>query len=70
MTIKKESFTVEGMSCNHCKMAVEKEVKALPGMLSATVDLADKMLKVEYEEGKTSPAAIKTAVEEAGFTVV
>ena len=70
MTIKKESFTVEGMSCNHCKMAVEKEVKALPGMLSATVDLAAKMLKVEYEEGKTSPAAIKTAVEEAGFTVV
>ena len=70
MTIKKESFTVEGMSCNHCKMAVEKEVKALPGMLSATVDLAAKMLNVEYDEGKTTPAAIKVAVEEAGFTVV
>ena len=69
MTIKKESFTVEGMSCNHCKMAVEKEVKALPGMISATVDLAAKMLNVEYDEGKTSPAAIKAAVEEAGFTV-
>ncbi|MHC1762034.1 MAG: cation transporter [Negativicutes bacterium] len=69
MTIKKESFTVEGMSCNHCKMAVEKEVKALPGMLSATVDLAAKMLNVEYDEGKTTPAAIKAAVEEAGFTV-
>ncbi len=70
MTIKKESFTVEGMSCNHCKMAVEKEVKALPGMISATVDLAAKMLNVEYDEGKTTPAAIKAAVEEAGFTVV
>ena len=69
MTIKKESFTVEGMSCNHCKMAVEKEVKALPGMISATVDLAAKMLNVEYDEGKTTPAAIKVAVEEAGFTV-
>ena len=69
MTIKKESFTVEGMSCNHCKMAVEKEVKALPGMISATVDLAAKMLSVEYDEGKTGPAAIKAAVEEAGFTV-
>ena len=70
MTIKKESFTVEGMSCNHCKMAVEKEVKAVPGMISATVDLAAKMLNVEYDEGKTTPAAIKAAVEEAGFTVV
>ena len=70
MTIKKESFTVEGMSCNHCKMAVEKEVKALPGMISATVDLAAKMLNVEYDEGKTTPVAIKAAVEEACFTVV
>ena len=70
MTIKKESFAVEGMSCNHCKMAVEKEVKALPGMLSATVDLAAKMLNVEYDEGKTTSAAIKAAVEEAGFSVV
>jgi len=70
MAIKKESFTVEGMSCNHCKMAVEKEVKALPGMLSAIVDLAAKMLNVEYDESKTTPVAIKAAVEEAGFTVV
>ena len=37
MTIKSESFTVEGMSCNHCKKAVEEEVRALPGMLSAEV---------------------------------
>ena len=49
---------------------MEKEVKALPGMISATVDLAAKMLNVEYDEGKTTPAAIKAAVEEAGFTVV
>ena len=44
--IKKETYIVEGMSCNHCKMAVEKEVKALPGMLAATVDLAKKTLSV------------------------
>jgi len=69
MTIKKESYTVEGMSCNHCKMAVEKEVKALPGMVSAIVDLAAQTLTVEYDGEKTNPAAIKIAVEDAGFTV-
>ena len=67
--IKKETYIVEGMSCNHCKMAVEKEVKALPGMVAATVDLAQKMLNVEYDGTKTGPAAIRGAVEEAGFTV-
>ena len=57
--IKKETYIVEGMSCNHCKMAVEKEVKALPGMASATVDLAKKTLSVEYDGDKTGPAAIR-----------
>ena len=69
MTIKNEMFTVEGMSCNHCKMAVEKEVGALPGMRTALVDLAAKTLKVEYDGEKTNPEAIRGAVEEAGFTV-
>ena len=70
MAMKNESYKVEGMSCNHCKMAVENAVKALPGMSSAKVDLAAKTLKVEYDSDKTTPAAIKAAVEEAGFTVV
>ena len=69
MAITKESFTVEGMSCNHCKMAVEKEVKTLSGMVSAVVDLPAKTLSVEYDADKTGPAAIRGAVEEAGFTV-
>ena len=67
--IQKETYIVDGMSCNHCKMAVEKEVKALPGMVAATVDLAQKTLSVEYDGDKTGPAAIRGAVEEAGFTV-
>ena len=69
MAINNESYKVEGMSCNHCKMAVEKEVGALPGMLSAVVDLSEKSLKVEYDGAKTNPEAIRKAVEEAGFTV-
>lgn len=70
MAIIKEIYTVEGMSCNHCKMAVEKEVGALPGMISAQVELAEKKLKVEYDEEKTGPQAIRLAVEEAGFAAV
>ncbi len=69
MAIKNELYTVEGMSCNHCKMAVEKEVGALPGMLSAVVDLTAKSLKVEYDGGKVNPSMIRKAVEEAGYTV-
>jgi copper chaperone CopZ len=65
----KTTITVEGMSCDHCKRAVEKAVRALPGMILAEVDLAAKTLKVEYDGGILGPDAIKLAVEEAGFSV-
>lgn len=69
MAMQKEDFQVEGMSCNHCKMAVETAVKKLPGMLLAEVDLTSKTLQVEYESEKTSSLQIRQAVEEAGFEV-
>lgn len=68
MAMKSEGYQVEGMSCNHCKMAVEKEVGALAGMRLAEVDLVAKTLKVEYDDEKTNPAEIRLAIEEAGFT--
>ena len=69
MAMKKEVFQVEGMSCNHCKMAVETAVKKMPGMLLAEVDLTKKTLCVEYENEKITPLQIRQAVEEAGFEV-
>ncbi len=65
----KQILTVEGMSCNHCKEAVEKAVRALPGVTVAAVDLAAKKLEVEYDETVTSLEQLKAAVDDAGFTV-
>lgn len=45
-TMKKE-IKVEGMSCNHCKMSVEKALKAIDGVESAIVDLDAKNAVVE-----------------------
>ena len=70
MALHKETITVEGMSCNHCKQAVEKAVKAVPGVVAAQVDLTAKSLEVEYDAATTGNAAIKTAVEDAGFTAL
>lgn len=67
--MEKETITVEGMSCNHCKNAVEKAVKALPGVDAAEVNLAAKSLTVEFDTAKVSLTDIKKAVEEEGYTV-
>lgn len=65
----KQTLTVEDMSCGHCKNAVEKAVKALPGVSTAEVDLAAKRLTVEFNENVASFDKIKAAIEDAGYTV-
>ncbi len=58
-------FKVEGMSCGGCVSSVEKAVKAAVGDAAVGVDLASGILTVE---GDCSESAVRTAVEEAGFT--
>ena len=62
-------LTVEGMSCGHCKNAVEKAVRGLPGVMTAEVDLAANSLTVDFDPDKTSLRDIKSAVEDAGYTI-
>lgn len=58
---------VEGMSCNHCKMAVEKALREVPGVESAAVDLAQKEVAVTGNAGRDQ---LVKAIEEAGYKVV
>lgn len=67
--LDKETITVEGMTCGHCKSSVEKAVRGLPGVMAAEVDLAAKTLKVEFDHHKSSLADIKQTVQDIGFDV-
>ncbi len=62
---------VEGMSCNHCKMAVEKAVSSLEGVEKAQVSLEEKNVTVTFAAGTAEDsAAVKQAIEQAGYTPV
>lgn len=65
-----EQIIVEGMSCGHCKAAVEKAVSALPGVKVADVDLAAKTLAVEFDNNQTTLEQIKEVIDDEGYTVV
>lgn len=58
---------IEGMSCGHCKAAVEKALKAVPGVDAAVVDLEKKQAVVT---GNAAMEAMREAVEDAGYEVV
>ena len=64
-----KTLNVEGMSCAHCKAAVEGELKALPGIEKANADLARGTVEVRYDESKVGSEDLESAIEEAGYTV-
>ena len=61
------TLTIEGMSCGHCSMRVEKALNALEGV-PAKVDLSNKMATVNVTS-KTNDEQLRKAVEDAGYEV-
>jgi copper ion binding protein len=62
------TYTVAGMTCNHCVMSVREEVGEIAGITDIDVDLATGRLTVAGEN--ISDEAVKSAVAEAGYEVV
>ena len=63
-----QTFTVTGMSCDHCVRAVTEELAKLPGAQDVAVDLASGSLAVASADG-LDPAEVAAAVDEAGYQV-
>ena len=63
------TLNVEGMSCAHCKAAVEGELKALPGIEKANADVVMGTVEVRYDECKVGAEDLESAIEEAGYHV-
>ena len=60
------TYTVTGMTCEHCVRAVSTEVQQLPGVSGVDVDLASGAVTVT-SEADLDPADVRAAVEEAGY---
>jgi copper chaperone len=64
--MSRQEFRVLGMSCGHCVQFVTEELEALPGVESVTVDLPAELVTV-MSDRELQPAAVRTAVEAAGY---
>lgn len=65
--MKTLEFTIEGMSCGHCVMAVKKELSALDGVTVNEVVIG--RAKVTTDETKAGAEKLTQAIEEAGYSV-
>jgi copper chaperone len=66
--VNTSSYTVVGMTCGHCVSAVTEEVGQVPGVTGVEVDLVSGGLTVT-SESPLDEAAVRAAVEEAGYEV-
>lgn len=64
----KKIITIEGMSCNHCVMAVKNALNEIEGVSKVEVDLEGKKAKVEGNN--LIDKILKEAIDEAGYEVV
>ncbi len=60
------TFSVPGISCDHCKHAIEGEVAKVPGVATVEVDVAARTVVVDAE---ATDDAIRAAIDEAGYDV-
>ena len=64
-----KTFRVEGMSCGHCKAAVEGELGKLPGVERSNADFERGTVEVSYDESRVATGELEGAIEEAGYEV-
>jgi len=62
-----KQFKIEGMSCNHCVMAVQKNLAKLH-LKNFEVTIGSAI--VDFDENKITEKKIIESVEEAGYKVV
>ncbi|NLT58552.1 MAG: copper-translocating P-type ATPase [Clostridiales bacterium] len=68
-TEKTLRFGVKGMTCSACSAAVEKALRRLPGVSSASVNLVTNTAELVYDPGKLRPSEARAAVRKAGYEV-
>lgn len=59
------TYTVAGMTCEHCRHAVSSEISAVSGVSDVEVDLDTKLVTVTGDG--LDDRQLRAAIEEAGY---
>lgn len=67
--MEQTTLKIEGMTCDHCKKAVDGALRNLQGVQEVEVDVAKGIADVTYNNSKVTADSMKEAVEEQGYEV-
>ncbi|WP_353892215.1 copper ion binding protein [Proteinivorax hydrogeniformans] len=63
-------FSVSGMSCGHCKAAVEKALDKLDGVKTVDVNLELGEVTINYDENVVTREQLINTITDAGYSVI
>ena len=66
---KTTNMPVTGLSCSNCALAIEKNVRKLPGIIDANVDFAGEKLNVTFDPTQINEKDIILCVKQVGYGV-
>lgn len=69
MQTERITLPILGMTCANCVATIERNVKRLPGVASASVNLASERAVVEYDPDLLDQGAIIAKIRSAGYDV-
>ncbi len=67
--VERVTLPISGMTCASCVSTVERALKSVDGVVSASVNLATERATVEYIPGAATVVELKRAVQKAGYEV-
>ena len=62
-----QELVLEGMHCNACATRIQRGLHRLPGVVSASVNLATERAYVSYDPGRLNPDDLCRAVKNIGY---
>ncbi|WP_337876795.1 copper-translocating P-type ATPase [Elioraea sp.] len=68
-TLPRLTLPLSGLSCASCARRVERAATGVPGVATATVNLAAETAEIAYDPGLADAARIAAAIEAAGYGV-
>lgn len=67
--MEKITLNVQGMTCQGCVGSVTRVLKATPGVHDVNVTLQPGRAEVSFDPARTDAAALRSAIEDAGYAV-
>ena len=60
-------LSVSGMTCASCVLAIDRTLRAVPGVSDANVNLAAEQASVNFDPRQVTPAEMISAIQHVGY---